>query len=61
MLNQKLGHWVESEKACVNSRGHSFDPKFMKRYENVNSHNILVRIIAQNVNSHKILVRIIAG
>ena len=26
--------------ACVHSRGHSFDPKFMKLCQNVNHHNI---------------------
>ena len=28
------------EKPCVHSRGHSFDSKFMKLYQNVNDHNI---------------------
>ena len=44
----KLGH-VESktrslgqilEKPCVDSRGHSFDSKVTKLYQNVNHHNI---------------------
>ena len=30
------------EKPCVHSRGHSFDSKFMKLYQNVNDHNIKV-------------------
>ena len=28
------------EKSCVHSRGHSFDSKFMKLYQNANGHNI---------------------
>ena len=28
------------EKPCVRSRGHSFDPKFMKLCQNVNDRNI---------------------
>ena len=28
------------EKPCVHSRGHSFNPKFMKLCQNVNHHNI---------------------
>ena len=28
------------EKPCVHSRGHSFDLKFMKLYQNANDHNI---------------------
>ena len=28
------------EKSCEHSRGHSFDPKFMKLCQNVNYHNI---------------------
>ena len=28
------------EKPCVHSRGHSFNPKFMKLCQNVNNHNI---------------------
>ena len=30
-----LGHQI-LEKPCVHSRGHSFDSKFMKLYQNVN-------------------------
>ena len=30
------------EKPCVHSRGHSFDLKFTKLYQNVNDHNIQV-------------------
>ena len=28
------------EKPCVHSRGHSFDSKFMKLYQNAYDHNI---------------------
>ena len=28
------------EKLCVHSRGHSFDSKLTKLYQNVNDHNI---------------------
>ena len=28
------------EKPCVHSRGHSFDSKLMKLYQNVNDYNI---------------------
>ena len=28
------------EKTCIHSRGHSFDSKFMKLYQNANDHNI---------------------
>ena len=28
------------EKSCVYSRGHSFDSKVMKLYQNANDHNI---------------------
>ena len=38
MLGQNLGHILE--KLCVHSRGHSFDLKFMKLYQNANDHNI---------------------
>ena len=31
------------EKPCVHSRGHSFDSKFMKLYQNANDHNIQVK------------------
>ena len=31
------------EKTCVHSRGHSFDSKFTKLYQNVNDHNIYVK------------------
>ena len=31
------------EKPCVHSRGHSFDPKFMKVCLIVSHHNILVK------------------
>ena len=34
LLGQILG------KPCVHSRGHSFDSKLMKLYQNVNDHNI---------------------
>ena len=30
-------------KRCVHSRGHSFDSKFMKLYQNANDHNIKVK------------------
>ena len=30
------------EKPCVHSRGHSFDFKFMKLYQNANDHNVQV-------------------
>ena len=44
----KLGHGGSKtrslgqilEKRCVQSRGHRFDLKFMKLYQNVNDHNI---------------------
>ena len=46
--SSKLGHVGSKtrslgqilEKPCVHSRGHSFDPKFMKVCQNVNHHNI---------------------
>ena len=46
--SSKLGHVGSKtrllgqilEKHCVHSRGHSFDPKFMKLYQNVNDHDI---------------------
>ena len=28
------------EKPCVHTRGHRFDHKFMKLYQNVNCHNV---------------------
>ena len=28
------------EKPCVHSRGHSFDTKVMKVYQNANDHNV---------------------
>ena len=28
------------EKSCVHSKGHNFDSKFMKLYQNANDHNI---------------------
>ena len=31
------------EKTCVHSRGHSFDSKFMRLYQNANDHNIWVK------------------
>ena len=31
------------EKHCVHSRGHSFNPKFMKVCQNVNHHHIKVK------------------
>ena len=31
-----------SEKPCVHSRGHSFDSKFTKLYQNVNDYNIKI-------------------
>ena len=31
------------EKPCVHSKRHSFDPKFMKVWQIVNQHNILVK------------------
>ena len=31
------------EKPCVHSRGHSFDSKFMRLYQNANDHNIWVK------------------
>ena len=44
----KLGHvWSKArllgriiEKPCVHSRGHCFDSKVMKLYQNANDHNI---------------------
>ena len=44
----KLGHGGSKtrslgqiiEKPCVHSRGHSFDSKVMKLYQNANNHNI---------------------
>ena len=49
--SSKLGHVGSKirslgqilEKPCVNSRGHSFDSKFMKLYQNVNDYNIQVK------------------
>ena len=49
--NLKLGHVGSKtgllgqilEKPCVHSRGHSFDPKYMKLYQNVNDYNIKVK------------------
>ena len=49
--NSKLGHVGSKtrslgqilEKPCVHSRGHSFDHKFMKLFQNVNHHNIYVK------------------
>ena len=49
--NEKLGHVGSKtrslgqilEKPCVHSRGHSFNSKFMKHYQNVNDYNILVK------------------
>ena len=46
--SSKLGHVGSKtrslgqilEKPCVHSKEHSFDPKFMKLYQNVNNHNI---------------------
>ena len=46
--SSKLGHVGSKtrslgqilEKPCVHSRGHSFDSKFMKLYQNANDHNI---------------------
>ena len=46
--NLKLGHDGSKnrslcqilEKPCVQSRGHSFDSKFMNLYQNANDHNI---------------------
>ena len=32
------------EKHCVHSRGHSFDSKFMKLYQNAGDHNIKVNL-----------------
>ena len=48
--SSKLGHVGSKtrslgqilEKPCVHSRGHRFDSKFMKLYENANDHNIKV-------------------
>ena len=31
------------EKPCVHSKRHSFDPKFMNFYQNVNHHYILIK------------------
>ena len=39
------------ENACVHSRGLSFDPKFMKLCQDVNPHNIYVRIETGHVGS----------
>ena len=49
--DSKLGHVMSKtrllgqilEKPCVHSRGHSFDSKFMKFYQNVKDHNIEVK------------------
>ena len=41
MLDQKLGQILE--KPYVNSRGHSFDPKFMKLCQNVNFYIIFIK------------------
>ena len=46
--SSKLGHVGSKprslgqilEKPTVHSRGHSFDSKFMKLYQNANDHNI---------------------
>ena len=46
--SSKLGHVGSKtrslgqiiEKPCVHSRGHSFDSKLMKLYQNANDHNI---------------------
>ena len=46
--SSKLGHVGSKtrllgqilEKLCVHSKGHSFDSKFMKLYQNANDHNI---------------------
>ena len=51
-LNYKLGHVASksrsqgqmTEKLCVHSRGHSFEPKFMKLCQNVNSYKNLGHI-----------------
>ena len=48
---QKLGHVGSKtrslgqilEKPCVHSRGHSFDSKFMKHYQNANDHKNKVK------------------
>ena len=52
--SSKLGHVGSKprslgqilEKPCVHSRGHSFDSKFMKLYQNANDHNIWVKFEA---------------
>ena len=49
--SSKLGHVGSKtrslgqilEKPWVHSKRHSFDPKFMKLYPNVNDHNIYVK------------------
>ena len=49
--SSKLGHVGSEtrslgqilEKPCVHSRGHSFDLKFMKAWQILNRHNILVK------------------
>ena len=49
--SSKLGHVGSKtrslgqilEKPCVHSRGHSFDPKFMKLCQNVNHQNVQVK------------------
>ena len=51
--NLKLGHFGSKtrmlgqilEKPCVHSRGHSFDPKFMKLCQNV---RMLIPIISRS-------------
>ena len=55
----KLGHvgskiWSLGqilEKPCVHSKGHSFDSKFTKLYQNVNHHNIRPRSKLGHVGS----------
>ena len=50
-LSLKLGHVGSKtrslgqilDKHCVHSKRHSFDPKFMKLWLNVNHNNVLVR------------------
>ena len=46
------------EKQGFHSRGHSFDPKFMKLRQNVNPHNIWVKF--QTVSKTRSLGQIIS-
>ena len=52
------------EKPCVHSRGHSFNPKFIKLCQTVNHHNIWVVLgqkLGRKVKSEKNLVYTLEG